>query len=230
MTNPKIASWQAVFRTIDESGYRKNISMPPIEPSWFGRFWEYLSAIGIYWWAALAVLLTLERLTERIFPAFWKMWVDPWFTPVRRKQALILFAVVAFLYGNFRAFDDESKAARTALAAFSRVQGERDAAKLQVVDLQREIDRLKSQPPATSSRKMDSLYQLGEEVGTVRGAMTNFGNSSVSFQAVASNGKLDPSREVEYQDYVLRCNGLPQPALFLSATIGGTQCTILRHR
>ncbi|MGA7384641.1 MAG: hypothetical protein WBW81_08145 [Methylocella sp.] len=37
---------------------------------WIARIWEYLLAAGFYCWVALAVLLALERLAERIFHGF----------------------------------------------------------------------------------------------------------------------------------------------------------------
>jgi hypothetical protein len=186
----------------------------PVEPSWLGRIWEYLSAIGIYWWATLAVLLTVERLAERGFPGFWKARVDPWFTPVRRKQTLTIFVVLAFLLGNFRAFDDE----------------------------RREIDRLRLQltqapsSPTSSERNPDGLYQFGEEVATVAGASISQGNSLITFQMVRSAGKLDAAREVEYREFVLSCSGLPPApppdvmAGVVSSVSTGAQCAILSKR
>jgi hypothetical protein len=77
---------------------------------WIGRFWEYLVAAGLYWWAALAVFLAIERLAERGFHDFWRRRIDPWFTPQRRKQALLVFALAAFVIGNFRAWNEERDA------------------------------------------------------------------------------------------------------------------------
>jgi hypothetical protein len=83
---------------------------------WIARFWEYLVAAGIYWWAALAVLLGAERVAERYFHNFWKQRVDPWITPEKRKQILIALALVAFVIGNFRAFDVEREAKEQAIS------------------------------------------------------------------------------------------------------------------
>jgi hypothetical protein len=77
-------------------------------------FWEFLVSAGLAWWAALAVFTGLERHSERLFPDFWKKRVDPWFTPQRRKQALIVFAVLAVFIGTFRAWLTEREA-RTAI-------------------------------------------------------------------------------------------------------------------
>jgi hypothetical protein len=74
------------------------------------RVLEYLQAIGLYWWVALAVLLAMERLAERWFHGFWKTRVDPWFTPERRKQVLIFFASAAFVIANLRAWNEEREA------------------------------------------------------------------------------------------------------------------------
>lgn len=161
------------------------------DPGLLERVWEYLSAIGLYWWVALGVLLSAERICERYFHGFWKAWVDPWFTPQRRKHVLTLFAIVAFLYANFRAFDDQRRLARTATAGLNRIQSERKAS------------------PRAPSRNPDGLYQLGQEVATVVGAVIDEGNSLVTFPMVRSAGKLDATKEVEYRDLVLRCSGLP---------------------
>ena len=80
------------------------------------RFWDYLVAAGIFWWTALAVLTGIERLAERYYHGFWKTWVDPWFTPERRKQVLVALALLAFLIGNFRAFEAEREAKEQAIA------------------------------------------------------------------------------------------------------------------
>lgn len=215
----------------------------PIELEWFARIWEYLSAIGIYWWAGLLALLALERIAERLFHNFWKKWLDPWLTPQRRKQALIIFAILAFLYGNFRAFDDESRMARTAASQKDFLQGQLNTAngqigKLQndVVKLQAEIERLRPQLPQKESGNPDGLYQLDELVGTVVGARVDQGNSIVTFQAVRAAGKMDQSRNVEYRNYILRCNGLPAappPNTIVGMAIGvsaGVRCTILELR
>ena len=215
------------------------------ELGFFTRFWEYLYAAGVYWWAALAVLLAIERLAERLFPNWWKANIDPWFTPALRKRVLILFAAVAFLYGNFRAFDEQAAAVRAAATQIAKTEGERDSAKALAGEKQKEIDRLTLQidqlknefsRPENPSRNPDGLYQLGDLVGTVGGAKVDRGNSIVTFQVVRSSGNLNAVKEVEYRDFVLKCNGLPT-ASPLNVIVGtymgmsvGVECTILRHR
>src|SRR5579859_4209916 len=99
------------------------------DPGLLARIWEYLFAAGIAWWASIAGLLAVERYIERLFHNWWKRRVDPWFTPVRRKQALILFAILAFLYANFRAFDEQAGSTRTATNERIRVESERETAR-----------------------------------------------------------------------------------------------------
>lgn len=47
-----------------------------------------------------------ERAIERFFPRLWK-WAEPTFTPARRRIFFIWIAIAAFLYANFRAWDEE---------------------------------------------------------------------------------------------------------------------------
>jgi hypothetical protein len=132
-----------------------------IEPSWFARFWEYLSAAGIYWWAGLAVLVALERYAERIAPDFWKEKVDSWFTPTRRKQALVLFAVLAFFYGNFRAFDAERSAKEYAIS-----------------------ERAKPALDPTA------IYQDGFPVGSITQPKMDIANNLIAFDVVTAPHEL----------------------------------------
>jgi hypothetical protein len=208
----------------------------PIEPGWFAGIGDYLSAIGIYWWGVVAVLAAMERYVERLAPGFWRVWVDPWFTPQWRKLTLIFFICAGFMVANFRAFEERSAELRVALANAAKAQGERDTMKNQVNELQREIDRLKTTPPPKASKNPDALYQFGEEVATVSGASINLGNSLITFQIVRSAGKLDASREVEYRDFVLSCTGLPTappPNVVAGVSIGmsmGVNCRILKKQ
>jgi hypothetical protein len=182
------------------------------EPSLPARTWDYLSAAGVHWWAGLAILLAAERISERLFHDFWKRRVDPWFTPSRRRQALIFFATCAFLYANFRAFDDVSRAARSADLDAARAAGERDAAKALAENRQKTIDRQATQitilqsgdaqlttasNPYREARNPDGLYQLGPQVATVTGASVDRGHSEISFQTIQSSGNLHGDKEIE---------------------------------
>jgi hypothetical protein len=57
-------------------------------------------------------------------------------------------------------------------------------------------------------RDPDGFYQLGDKVGTVGGAILDVGNSLVRFEIVRSAGKLDSTREIEYREFVIKCDGL----------------------
>jgi hypothetical protein len=91
-------------------------------------------------------------------------------------------------------------------------------------------------PPQPTSRDPDGLYQLNQEVGSVGPANIDQANSTVTFQGVRSAGKLDPTREVEYRDFILRCEGLPMapPANSFSGTVISmsteAHCKIVGHR
>jgi hypothetical protein len=119
--------------------------------------------------------------------------------------------------------------------------------KTQVSELQDRIKGLEQQlvsrqetgrspSAAASARDPDGLYQLNEEVGSVGPANIDQGNGVVTFHGVRSAGKLDPTREVEYRNFILRCEGLPmapRPGTFsgsVSSVSTGAQCKIVGQR
>jgi hypothetical protein len=87
-------------------------------------------------------------------------------------------------------------------------------------------------PPA---RDPNALYQYGEAVANVQGPVISQSSSTVTFQAVRTTGKADPTRDVEFQDWVLRCPDLPRPppnaivGQFIGVVAGET-CSIIRKR
>jgi hypothetical protein len=87
-------------------------------------------------------------------------------------------------------------------------------------------------PTVPPPRNPNALYQYGEAVAEVQGAVISQANGTVTFQAIHTAGKADPSREVEYQDWVLRCPDLaaPRPGVFgqFSGVVAGATCTIVR--
>ena len=90
-----------------------------------------------------------------------------------------------------------------------------------------------TQPETRPPRNPNALYQYGEAVAEVQGAIISQANGTVTFQVVKTAGKADPTREVEYQDWVLNCPNLPRPSpnelvgLF-SGMVIAEQCTIIR--
>jgi hypothetical protein len=82
------------------------------------------------------------------------------------------------------------------------------------------------------ARNPNALYQYGEAVAEVQGAVLSQANGTVTFQTIRSAGKADSTREVEYQDWVLRCPNLPGPrpgtivGQFSGMVVGET-CTIV---
>jgi hypothetical protein len=82
-------------------------------------------------------------------------------------------------------------------------------------------------------RNPNALYQYGEPVADVQGAVISQANGTVTFQAVHTTGKADRTREVEYQSWVLRCPELPGPppnAIVgqYSGMVVGEKCSIVR--
>jgi hypothetical protein len=76
-----------------------------IEPSWFSRFWEYSTTVIGYWQFWVAVAFMIERSLERFLPNVSRR-VDPYLTPSRRRTLFLWIAAIAFVYANFRAYDD----------------------------------------------------------------------------------------------------------------------------
>jgi hypothetical protein len=86
-----------------------------IEASWIARFLDYASAVAGYWQFWVAVAFMLERSLERYLPAFWSK-VDLYLTQKRRRKVFVWIAAIAFLYANFRAYDDVNISLRKAQA------------------------------------------------------------------------------------------------------------------
>jgi hypothetical protein len=86
-----------------------------IEPSWLTRLWDYGSAVIGYWQFWVAVAFMIERSLERYLPNFTK-WADPYLTPQFRRRLFFWIAFIAFLYANFRAYDDLASKLRKAQA------------------------------------------------------------------------------------------------------------------
>jgi hypothetical protein len=89
------------------------------------------------------------------------------------------------------------------------------------------------QPTVTPRRNPDALYQYGEIVAEVQGAVISQANGIMTFQFLRTAGKADSDRELEFRDWVLRCPNLPRPppntfvGQFSGVMSGGT-CTIVR--
>jgi hypothetical protein len=61
------------------------------------------------------------------------------------------------------------------------------------------------------ARNPNALYQYNEQVADVQGAVVTQANGTISFMAIHTIGHADPTRDVEYQDWVLSCPDLPHP-------------------
>jgi hypothetical protein len=71
------------------------------------RIWHYVAAVVGYWQFWVAVAFMIERSMERFFPK--RAAALNLLLPVEgRRKLFIGIAIVAFVYANFRAFDDVS--------------------------------------------------------------------------------------------------------------------------
>jgi hypothetical protein len=90
-----------------------------------------------------------------------------------------------------------------------------------------------SQRPA-ENRDPNTLYQFNAVVGSVQGAVLSPEQSEVTFMAIRLSKPVDPQREIEYQDWVLVCNNLPEPPSgfvgMYSVVVAGAKCRIAGKR
>ena len=88
-------------------------------------------------------------------------------------------------------------------------------------------------PTPHAARNPNTLYQYGEAIADVQGAVISQADGVVTFQSARSNGKADTKREIEYQDWGLACPDLPRPPpnVIVGQFVGlvvGMRCTITR--
>jgi hypothetical protein len=69
------------------------------------RIWQYILAIIGYWQFWIGVAFMVERSFERYFPRFATS-LNLRFPQERRRPLFVAIAIIAFVYANFRAFDD----------------------------------------------------------------------------------------------------------------------------
>jgi hypothetical protein len=103
--------------------------------------------------------------------------------------------------------------------------------------IQQVLAILRGRPPAKASpvRDPNALYQDGEIVAQIQGGIIDQPHGSVRFMTLSSNGKGNPQREMEYQDWVVLCPGLPIPppntivGNFTGLAVGAN-CQLVRRR
>ena len=71
----------------------------------FARIWQYVTAVVGYWQFWVAIAFMLERSLERYFPDLTAP-LNERFPLNRRRRIFVGIALIAFVYANFRAFDD----------------------------------------------------------------------------------------------------------------------------
>ncbi len=85
--------------------------------------------------------------------------------------------------------------------------------------------------PIQPARNPNALYQYKEMVATVQGAVVLQSQGTVSFQVIHATAQIDPTRELDYQDWVLLCPDLPKPKQgFVGTTstiVAGLNCRIV---
>jgi hypothetical protein len=83
------------------------------------------------------------------------------------------------------------------------------------------------------ARNPNALYQYDEKVADVQGAVVLPSQGTASFQMIHMIAQIDPTHELEYQDWVLVCPDLPQPKKgFVGLTSGmitGMSCRTVRR-
>jgi hypothetical protein len=93
-----------------------------VEPSLLTRFWGFATTVIGYWQFWVAVAFMIERSIERYFPNFAKR-ADSYLTPHHRRRLFIWIAAIAFLYANFRAYDDLSSKLQRLQADKAQLEG-----------------------------------------------------------------------------------------------------------
>jgi hypothetical protein len=71
------------------------------------RIWQYVVAVIGYWQFWVGVAFMVERSIERYFPTFGAR-LNLRFPLERRRPLILAITILAFVYANFRAFDDLS--------------------------------------------------------------------------------------------------------------------------
>jgi hypothetical protein len=96
------------------------------------------------------------------------------------------------------------------------------------------VSKVPQMVPAHPARDPNGLYQFGNLIGTVQGAVVTPEHSAATFQFIRLSTAPDPTREIEYQDWTLICDGLPPPKQgFVGTTsivIMGLTCRIIGRR
>ena len=156
-------------------------------------------------------------LADRLITWFWPWGRRQLDALPRRRQFFLWLIVIGVFWAGFSAWQEE----HTAREAVEK-------------KLQQAIVQSSKHSPA---RDPDGFYQLGQEVAKIYYSRTDAGNGIVTFQIIQSWGTLDPNKDVEYRDLVLRCQGLPEPparnrfvGTVNSVSRGNFSCEIVGNR
>jgi hypothetical protein len=87
--------------------------------------------------------------------------------------------------------------------------------------------------PAQPTHNPNALYRYNEKIAEVQGAVIQQSEGEISFQVVHTTAQIDPAQELQYQDWIIVCPGLPKPKqAFVGTTNGmiiGLRCRIIRR-
>jgi hypothetical protein len=174
-------------------------------------FWGFLGLAAACLLARLAMIWTIghEEWGRRL------LWLA---------GASALAAAVCFLWPYIRTHE-----ATTAISA----SGSQPIAQQNARAITNNFGGFASQLPP-ENRDPNALYQFDAIVGSVQGAVLSPEHSAVTFVAIRLSKPVDPQREIQYQDWVLICNDLPEPPNgfvgMYSAVVAGAKCRIAGKR
>jgi hypothetical protein len=170
------------------------------------RFLEYAASVVRYWQFWIAVAFWGERALERFLPRYAKK-LDPYLPPDGRRVLFIWIAIIAFVYANFRVWDDERVAKENAI--------------------------LSAQAPKLNPFK---IYQDGFEIGDVAEPKIDPQANTLVFPSLTTI-RLDGNKEIEYSNWKILCSLRDKDLTSISGTPAGptrmyqnVQCRIEGHR
>jgi hypothetical protein len=120
------------------------------------RIWQYVSSVIGYWQFWIAVAFMLERSLERYFPQF-TVPLNVRFPAERRRRIFIAIAVFAFVYANFKVFDDVNTKLEDANRANNHAGGAERWPALTTEEAAALRIKLRGVPPATITVACESL-------------------------------------------------------------------------
>ncbi len=186
-------------------------------------FFSYLVSFWANWipLVSTGAFLGLDEAAKRLSPRA-KTFLNQIPQDKRRKIGFIFIFLAAF-YASFTAWRGQH-------TGYLREHDARVTAETALSDYQKNSADISA--PSRAERDPNALYQYDQEIGDIQGAVVSQSQSLVTFQMAHTNGKEDPTKPVEYQNWRLSCPGLPAipPNEFVGTFSGmadGIKCTII---